>query len=898
MFLANRYFMGLKCALLIFSLIWGTGFAQSFPLSSYSGLSWRCIGPHRGGRTVAGDGDPVHPNVMYIGVNNGGVWKTTDYGRTWKPIFDNAPTGSVGCLAVAPSDPKTIYVGSGEGLQRPDLSVGDGVYKTTDGGANWHNTGLQDGQQMTGIVVHPKDKNRVAAAVLGHPYGPNAMRGVFRSFDGGTSWERCLFVDEDTGASAIVMDPNNPDVLYAAMWSARQAPWENGQWQGPGTGLYKSTDFGKSWKAIMNGLPRISDGLGRIGVAVAPSNSNVVYATVDSRTGGGIYRSDDGGEHWKLATSEARVWARGSDFAEIDVDPRNENVVYCSAIAVYKSVDGAKTFRCIRGAPGGDDYHTLWINPKFPDVMLLCADQGAIVSVNGGETWSSWYNQPTAQFYHVITDNQFPYNVYGGQQESGSVGIASRGNDGQITFREWHPVGADEYAYIAPDPLNPNIVYGGRVTRYHKDTGVVENCRPPGPHRYLRTAPLMFSEIDPHVLYFAGEVLFKTTDGAKTWQQISPDLTRETYDVPKNIGVFAKPEMASMPRRGVIYAIAPSRKNLDTIWCGSDDGLIQMTKDGGRTWQNVTPSPLTPWSKVSQLDASHFDDDTCYAAVDRMRLDDWQPHIYKTHDGGKTWTEIVRGIPQGEPVRTIREDPKRKGLLFCGTERAVYFSTDDGEHWNPLRLNMPATSIRDLVIHQSDLVVGTHGRSFWILDDIAPLRELQPKILEEQVHLFAPETALRVEWNRNTDTPLPPEEPAGKNPPDGAPIDYWLKLPVTKLVLEILDANGNLIRRFSSDDKAPPVDEKALQISADWIRPFQRLSTAEGMHRFVWDLRSAPSESGPARFFPMTAVIGDTPFANRAPMVQPGVYKVRLTANGIAYEMPIIVKEDPRLAKG
>ncbi len=886
-----------KFCFLLLPLIAQIGVSQQLPLDTYAGLQWRCIGPHRGGRTVGADGDPNKPNVLYIGVNNGGVWKTTDYGHTWQPIFDSAPTGSVGCLAVAPSDPNTIYVGSGEGLQRPDLSVGDGVYKTTDGGKSWANMGLTDGQQITGIVVHPRDASKLLVSVLGHPYGPNDTRGIYRSLDGGNSWGRVLFVDQDTGAATIVMDPRNPDVLYAALWQARQGPWENGQWQGPNSALYKSTDFGNSWKKIMNGLPDAAKGVGRIGIAIAPSDPKTLYATVDARTGGGIYRSDDSGANWKQTTSESRVWGRGSDFAEIDVDPRDKNTVYCCAIAVYKSTDGAKTFTCIKGAPGGDDYHTLWIHPKNPDVMLLAADQGAVVSVNGGETWSSWYNQPTAQFYHVSTDNQFPYNVYGGQQESGSVGITSRGVDGSITFRDWHPVGADEYAYVAPDPLNPNLIYGGRVSRYHKDTGLVENCRPPGQHRTLRTAPLLFSEVDPRLLYFATEVLFKTTDGAKTWEQISPDLSREKTEVPDNIGVYKTPEMANMNRRGVIYAVAPSRKNVDTIWCGTDDGLIHLTRDGGKSWTNVSPPQLKTWSKVSQLDASHFDDNTCYAAVDSMRLDDWRPHIYKTADGGKTWIEIVKGIPNNEPVRTVREDPVRSGLLYSGTERAVYFSIDGGENWNLLRQNMPATSIRDLVVHQDDLVIGTHGRSFWILDDISPLRQITPELLQTNAILFNPQISCRVDWNRNTDTPLPPEEPAGENPPDGSIIYYWLKQDSPKVELEILDSDNKTVRKFSSDDKPPVIDEPSLQIAQYWIRPFQPLSPKKGMHRFVWDQHTGPSGDGAARlggFFPMTAIPGYTPPSNRGTWVPAGNYLVKLTVGGEQFMQKLTIKPDPR----
>jgi photosystem II stability/assembly factor-like uncharacterized protein len=879
--------------------------AQDLSPKLYDSMRWRMIGPFRGGRTVGAVGVRGQPSVFYVGVNNGGVWKSDDYGRTWNPIFDDQPTGSIGSLAVAPSNPNILYVGSGEGLQRPDLSVGDGVYKSTDGGKTWKHMGLRDGQQIPAIQVDPKDPERVFVAVLGHPYGANAERGAFRSTDGGKTWQKVLYKDENTGAIALEFDPSNSQTIYATLWSARQGPWENGAWQGSGSGLFKSTDGGTTWRQLTKGLPTTSDGLGRIGIGVCPSDPKVVFAMVDAPEAGGIYRSDDAGESWHLINGQRRLWGRGSDFAEIKVDPKNKDVLYVANTCSYRSTDGGKTFVAFKGAPGGDDPHTFWINPDNPNIILLAGDQGACVSVNGGQTWSSWYNQPTAQFYHVITDNKFPYWVYGAQQESGSAGVASRGKDGQITFRDWHPVGVEEYGYVAPDPLNPNFIYGGKVTRYDMTTGEVENVGPPGVgkggkgkaggYRTLRTAPLVFSTVDPHVLFFGANVLFKTSDGGKKWDIISPDLTREAPDVPESIGIFRTPQMAKQPRRGVIYTVAPSYKDINVIWCGTDDGLIHVTRDGGKTWQDVTPPGITSWSKMSLMDAGRFDAATAYVAVNRFRLDDLKPHIYRTHDGGKSWKEIARGLPD-DPINVVREDPVRPGLLYCGSERAVFVSFNDGDDWHPLRLNMPATSIRDLVVHDDDVVVGTHGRSFWILDDVTPLRQLDAKVAAAPAHLFKPQQAYRVKWNVNRDTPLPPEEPGGKNPPDGAIINYYLKAPAAGAVtLEIFDAQDKLVRRHASDDKPAKVDENTLTIPSYWIRPPQILSAAAGSHRFIWDLR-LPSTGG-GKFgggYSMAAIYKDTP-SFQGPMVMPGEYKVKLTVDGKSYVEPLLVKMDPRV---
>ncbi len=865
----------------------------------YSQLKWRCIGPFRGGRTVGAAGVPGKPNTFYVGVNNGGVWKTTDAGRVWTPIFDDQPTGSVGVLAVAPSNPDVIYVGSGEGLQRPDLSTGDGVYLTRDGGKTWKNTGLRDGQQISSVVIDPKDENRAFVAVLGHPYGPNKERGVFRTTDGGKKWEKVLYKDEDTGAVALALDPADAKTVYAVLWQSRLGPWENGVWQGPGSGLFKSSDGGTTWKPLTKGLPTAADGLGRIGLDVSRTDPKRLFAIVDAPTLGGLYRSDDAGESWQLINPDPRLWGRGSDFAEVKIDPKDKDVLYVANIGLYKSTDGGKTVTCFKGAPGGDDYHTVWVSPDDSNVLLVAADQGAVVTVNGGKTWSSWHNQPTAQFYHVITDDRFPYWVYGGQQESGSGAVASRGNDGQITPRDWHTVGTEEYGYVAPDPLNPDVIFGGKVQKYDRRTGQVQEVGPEAPrgqaYRFLRTAPLLFSTVDKKALYLGGNVLFKTTDGAHTWQVISPDLSRPAPDVPETIGVYRTPEMAKQPRRGVIYAVAPSYTKADTIWAGTDDGLIHLTRDGGKTWADVTPPGLTAWSKVAQLDAGRFADDTAYAAVNRIRLSDQKPHVYRTHDGGKTWTEVVRGLPADAPVNAVREDPVRKGLLFAATERAVHVSFNDGDDWQPLRLNMPATSVRDLVIHENDLVVGTHGRSFWILDDITPLRHLTAATAKEAVTLFPPAPAYRVRRSVATDTPLPPDEPLAPNPPDGAVIDFRLRADASgPVTLEILDPAGKLVRKYSSADKPPTIDPKSVEMDPRWIRPARVLPAKAGSHRFVWDLHYPPPD-GAVQSVPISAIYGDTPTEPTGPFVLPGNYSVKLSVGGKSFEQPLEVKMDPRV---
>jgi len=864
-------------------------------------MRWRSIGPYRGGRTKCAAGVPSQPNVFYIGVCNGGVWKTTDYGQTWKPIFDGPPTNSIGALAVAPSNPDIIYVGSGEGLQRPDLSTGDGIYKSIDAGKTWTHLGLRDGQQIPKIIVDPRNPDRLFVAVLGHPYGPNEERGVFRSTDGGKTFQKVFYKDENTGAYDLQFDPANPEIVYATLWEARQGPWENGAWTGTNGGIFKSTDGGTNWRKLTNGLPEVV----QASIAVAPSNPNRLYATV---TPTGIFRSEDAGENWTRITNDARPAGRigGGDQPVPVVHPKNPDILWIASTVSWKSVDGGKTWTGFRGAPGGDDYQCLWVNPNNPDVILLVADQGAIITVNGGATWSSWYNQPTAQLYHVAADNAFPYRLCSGQQESGSACVSSRGKDGQITFRDWSPVGVDEYGYAAPDPLDPDIVYGGRnVSRFDRRTGQVQTVGPRAAAgetlRTLRTAPVLFSPVDPHILFFAGNTLWKTLNGGKSWQRISPDLSRPTWEIPATIGKYREAASAQQSQRGVIYAVGPSYVDVNVIWAGTDDGLIHVTVDGGANWKDVTPPDSKMWAKVSILEAGRFDKLTAYAAINTLRLDDMRPHMYRTHDGGKTWQHITAGIPDGAPVDVVREDPARKGLLFAGTEREVYVSFDDGDHWQSLRLNMPASSIRDLIVKDDDLAVATHGRGFWILDDITPLRQLDAKAMAADAFLFRPQTATRVRWNMNTDTPLPPDEPAGQNPPEGAIINYYLKSAATgPVTLEVLDADGKLVRRYASTDPVVVPVSATAPVPLYWYRPPQVLSTAPGMHRFQWDLhyQALPGGGGGrggGGGLPMQAVAYNTVPAPSSPWAAPGQYTIKLTVSGKTYSQPMTVRLDPRV---
>ena len=887
--------------------------AQSAP--SMPDLHWRMIGPFRGGRTRACAGVADQPNVFYIGQVDGGVWKSTDYGRTWSPIFDHEDTQSIGAIAVAPSNDNIVYVASGEGLHRPDLSVGDGIYRSDDAGRTWtrpggNDGGLRDGQQIPAIAVDPTNADVIFAAVLGHPYGPNEERGIFRSDDGGKTWKKVLYKDERTGGSDVVIDPKNPKIVYASLWEDTLGPWEDmNQYSGTHGGLFKSVDGGNTWKQLTNGLP---GGLTQINVAVAPSQPQRLYATLSTKGSAGyttptglyMYRSDDGGENWVKITDDPRPEMKigGGDLAVPVVDPEDPDTVYVTSIVTVRSTDGGKTWISLRGAPGGDDYQNMWINPQNGKIILLVSDQGAVISVNRGESWGSWYNQPTAQIYHVAATNTFPYQVCGGQQESGSVCTSTRGNDGEITFREWHPAGIIEYGYAAPDPLHPTIVYGaGRteVSRYDSVTGEVQNVTPlptrePG-FRGDRTEPILFSPVDPHTMYYAANHLFKTSDYGHTWQTISPDLSREHSGQPASLAPL--PQAQQDERRGVIYAVAASYKTMQTLWAGTDDGLVWITRDGGANWSNITPPGLTPWSKIAQIDASRFDDDTAYVAVNRMRIDDLKPYAFRTHDGGKTWQSISGGLPDDAPVNAIRADPVKPGLLYAATEHAVFVSFNDGDAWQPLQYNLPHTSMRDLLVHDDDLVVATHGRSFWMLDDVEPLRELAAGAGKAAPTLFKPADAWRVRRSNYTDTPMPPDEPMGENPPDGAIFDYNLAQPATgPVTLEILDSSGGVLRKYSSTDPAMPTQEELRTnlIPPYWPLRHGPLPNTPGMHRWVWDMRMTAPTS-PHYDYPISAVPGRTPLAPQGPLVLPGTYSVRLTVNGQSETQPLTVKMDPRI---
>ncbi len=913
------------CACLSLSILLQTvsAVAESVPPELGSGLKWRLIGPFRGGRAVAVAGVPGDSATFYFGSVNGGIWKTTDAGVVWTPIFDAQKVGSIGALAVAPSDPKTIYAGTGESDIRSDLSSGNGVYKSTDAGATWNQVGLEDTRQISRIVIDPQNANVVYVGALGHAYGPSAERGVYKSVDGGAHWARSLDLGSEIGISDLAICAATPQLLFAGAWHAHRPPWSTyAPIDGPGSGLYRSEDAGKTWTRLVgNGLP---DGAwGRVGVDVAPDGQRVyalIFLQAQSEirnktqrqpraslepSASGLYRSDDGGNTWVLANTDARLFSRAWYFNSITIDPRNRDVFYVPNVALYRSEDGGKTISIVRGAPGGDDYHQLWVDPRNSASMVLGTDQGTTVSLNRGQTWSTWYNQPTAQLYHVTTDNQFPYVVYGAQQDSGAAAVISRTDHGQITPRDWFPAGPSESGYLVPDPKDPDIIYlsgtFGTVARFNRRLSLSQDITPwpafawdvevnQRKYRDPWTPALVLSAADPSALYLGTQYVMKTVDGGLHWETISPDLTGAASNTAEPVAT--KPagtptlENAKRSGYGVVFTVAPSPLNRDLIWAGSDTGLIHMTRDGGKNWKDVTPPGLSAWSKISLIEASHYDPGAAFAAVDRSRLDDLTPYIYRTRDYGATWQLVTDGIHAPAFLRAVREDPQSKGLLFAGTEFGVYVSSDDGDHWQSLQLNLPVTSVRDLTIHDDDLVIATHGRSFWILDDIAPLRQALEARRAGGAWLYHPATAIRMDNDFFVGTPLPPEEPTAENPPVGAMIDYFLPSAASSVQLEIFDAQQKVVRKFSSENKNtgkhPP-----MPVAERWIPQPEVLEKSAGMHRFVWNLiwgssgeASADEESD-----------YHTP---SGPKVIPGSYELRLTVDGKTQSQSLRVIMDPR----
>lgn len=901
-----RLRIALLCTVFIFALFPQAQSATSpqskpVPAQYFNALRWRLIGPFRAGRVVAVAGVPGSSTDFYFGSVDGGVWKTGDAGTVWKPIFDGEPVASIGALAVAPSNPKVIYAGTGESDIRSDLASGDGVYRSVDGGRTWKNVGLRDSRQISRILIDPNNADVVYVGVLGHAYGSSAMRGVYKSTDGGATWQHVLDKGIDIGISDMAIANAKPSILFAATWNAHRPPWSTyAPLEGPGSGLYRSTDSGATWSQLAgNGLP--GGNWGRVGVAVSPDGLRV-YAVIDDKKRSGLYRSADGGFTWSRVNNDPRLTSRGWYFNRVTIDPNHPDVLYVPNVALYRSEDGGKTISIVRGAPGGDDYHELWVDPKNSARMILGTDQGTTISLDYGKTWTTWYNQPTAQFYHVTTDNHFPYVVYGAQQDSGSAAVYSRTDHGQITPRDWFLPGGSESGYIALDPNHPETIYlsdtFGGVIRFNRKTTFSQNISPwPVPdfgteivaHKYRDpwTPVLVFSS-DYKTLYLGTQYAMKTMDGGLHWQRISPDLTGA---VSTGVSAASIPTAANTVQRGygVVFTIAPSSVNPQEIWAGSDTGLIHLTMDGGATWNNVTPPELSAWSKISMIEASRFDAGIAYAAVDRHRLDDFKPYIYRTRDYGKTWQLIVAGIPDSSYLRAVREDPEQRNLLYAGTEFGIYASFDQGDHWQSLQLNLPVSSVRGMQVHGDDLVVATHGRAFWILDDMTPLRQVAAAEHASSAWLYKPQKTVRVDNDSFLGTPLPPEEPTAKNPPQGAVLDYVLKSSAHRVMLTIVDSGGKVVRHFSSEDAVPPMPQM-VPIAERWFPKPQRLETTAGMHRFVWDLNWGSSGTPAA-----DADSGDEDDAiPHGPCVAPGTYQVRLSVDGQTFTQPLIVVMDPR----
>ncbi|TAK13116.1 MAG: glycoside hydrolase [Acidobacteria bacterium] len=862
------------------------------PASLYSGLHWRSVGPFRAGRVDAVSGVPGRPNEFYLGSVGGGVWKTRNAGRTWKPVFDGQPVSSIGALAVANTNPDIVYVGSGESTLRDSVSYGNGVYKSTDGGQTWAHLGLDDTQHIGRVAIDPKNPDIVFVAAIGHFYGPHKDRGVFRSKDGGKTWTKVLFTDENTGAVDVVIDPANPLVVYASLWNTRRPPWFiYAPTNGPGGGIWKSIDGGTKWTQLTKGLP--AEGFGRSGLAIAPSNPKRVYAVIDAKEGG-LYRTDDAGATWVKASGDTRLWGRGWYFEKVAVDPKNADIVYVPNVGVQRSKDAGATWTkwAVRGSPGGDDYHQMWISPVDSNIAIVASDQGAIVTVTATDEtpeWSSWVNNSIAQIYRVAPDYHFPYWLTGAQQDSGAVRVRTRGEGASLNMRDWVPACAGgESGYTAPDPLRPDILFGGTVEWCNVVTGETGNVSPERnmtePARHAWTQPLVFSQADPRALYFANQFVYKTVDGGQNWSQISADLTREDPGVPPNLDAAAAADKAANAgkRLGVVYTLAPSPVLKPMLWAGTDDGYVQMTMDDGKTWSNVTPTPMTAWTKVTMIEASHSDYRVAYAAAERHQLEDFAPYFYRTRDAGKTWQKITTGLPAEGYAQTIKEDPKRPGLLFAGTERGVFVSFDDGDHWQSLQLNLPVTSMRDLAVKDNDLIVATHGRGFWLIDDISVLRQISDKVAAADAYLFAPSDTFNLPPGTDNGTPLQKDEPLAENAPNGAVIDYYLKTAsATPVTIEILNAGGQVIRSYTSVAPAP-AEPPGQTVTILWRALVESVSAGAGQHRLTWDLRPTPTGGGR----------GGRGGGAGGPLT--GTFTVRLTANGQTYTQPMTVRPDPR----
>ncbi len=863
----------------------------------FKGMKYRLIGPFRGGRSLTAAGIPGDPTTYYFGATGGGVWKSTDGAMSWSPVFDKQGTGSIGSLAVANSDHNIIYVGTGEACLRGNISQGDGVYKSLDAGKTWKNIGLHDSRAIGKVIINPNNPDIVFVAALGHPYGPNTERGIFRTTDGGKTWEKVLYKDENTGGIDVAFDPHNPNILFAALWQVRRNSWNMND-GGPGSGLYRSADGGATWKRLEeHGLPK--GPYGRIGLAVSAS-SDRIYALVEARNpNGGLYRSDDGGETWDFINPSHSLWQRPWYYMHIFADPKDENVVYIMDVEAFKSTDGGHLFNKIK-VPHGDN-HGLWIDPRDTRRMIASNDGGVTITLDGGKNWTREDNQPTAQFYHVITDSTVPYRVYGSQQDSGTVAITSRSDDGSIDRQDWYDVGGGEAGYIAPYPPDPNVVYAadyqGNITRYDRHTGQVKSITEQPElsdahgagfleHRFQWTAPVMISPHDPNTLYHAGERLFRTTDGGVHWEAISPDLTRNDKSKQQPSGGDITLDDTGTEYYDTIFAVAESPLTNGLIWVGTDDGLIQLTRDQGKNWTNVTPKDMPEWSRVSQIDASPLDAGTAYVAIDRHQNDDLKPYIYKTSDYGKTWTKLTNGIPEGSFVRSVREDPKKRGLLYAGTEGGVYVSFNDGADWRPLKLNLPATPVHDLIVKDNDLIVATHGRAFWILDDISPLRQFSDDVEKQAVHLYTPGPAYRIQAGQGGEHH--PSKRTGQNPPAGAVIYFYLNdepKSDKETKLEILDASGKTIRSYSSNetnilDEPPDPDDK---------KPEKQIKAEAGLNRFVWDLRYEEAHRVPGYY------LWEYNTGAKGPVAVPGQYQVRLTVGGESQVAPLEVKLDPRV---